>query len=259
MTFSLRLTADLGLALTARAFSNKSDSPPILQLSSEKNFDSASVSSAAGSPESKDVSFQSVARVSRFRSPILWVGGAEPLDHPQAARFANAFAVSGRHIFLETSGASLKRRLHEFQPNPRFYFAVRFDGRQTSHDNRTSSEDPLRVGLEALRMARLAGFLTCAHLVLPLDAATAQVEPLHAEIQKLDVDGFLITCAEVAPELQKLAVHLRGRLLSRRWALLSQLLDASTSPAKSHTSPVIGQQPLQESQPESFGEGAEAG
>jgi hypothetical protein len=259
MTFSLRLTADLTLALAARAFSNKSDSPPILRLSSENNFDSASVSSGAVSLDSKDLAFQSVARVLRFRSPIIWVGGAEPLDHPQAARFANALAASGRHVFLETSGASLKRRLHEFQPCSRFYFAVRFDEIQSPYSNPTSSEGALRVGLEALRMARLAGFLTCAHLLLPSDDAPVQVEALHAEIQKLDVDGFLITCAEIAPALRKLAAQLRGNLLSRRWALLSRLLEASTSPAKSRTSREIGQQPLPESQPESFGEGAEAG
>jgi hypothetical protein len=259
MTFSLRLTADLGLALAARAIGNKSDSPPILQLSSENNFDSAAISSAAGGPDLKDISFQSVASVSRFRSTIIWVCGAEPLDHHQAARFANALAASGRHVFLETSGASLKRRLHEFQPSSRFYFAVRFDGLQPPHGNRPSSEGALRVGLEALRMARLAGFHTCAHLVLPSDVAAAQVEQLLAEIGKLDVDGFLITCPEFVPELQKLAVQLRGRLLSRRWALLSRLLEASTSPAKSRTSPEIGQEPQTESQPESFGEGAEAG
>src|SRR5580693_7463019 len=187
MTFSLRLTADLGLALAARALSKKSGSPPVLQLSSENNFDSAAISSAEGRTERKDSSFRSVRRVSRFRSPILWVGGVEPLDHPEAARFANALAASGRHVFLETSGASLKRRLHEFQPSSRFHFTVRLAGRQPSDNHRISSEGALRVGLEALRMARLAGFLTCAHLALPSDAAAAQVEQLHAEIGKLDV------------------------------------------------------------------------
>ncbi len=259
MTFSLRLTADLSLALASRAISNKPGSPLILHLSSEHNFDSSSASAAASNMESTDASFHSVARVSRFRSPIIWVGGIEPLDHPQAARFANALAASGRHVFLETSGASLKRRLHEFQPNSRFYFTVRFDGRPPSGGHRNSGESALRVGLEALRMARLAGFLTCVHLVLPSDAAAAHVEPLHAEIQKLDVDGFLITCVEFAPELQKLAVHLRRRLLSRRWAQLSRLLDASASPAKLSTPVEIGQQPLPQSQPERYGEGAEAG
>jgi hypothetical protein len=259
MTFSLRLTADLGLALAARAISNASGFPPILHLSSENNFDSASIPSTAGDPESKDSSFQSVARVSRFRSPIIWVGGVEPLEHPQAARFANALAASGRHVFLETSGASLKRRLHEFQPSSRFHFTVRLAGRQPSDNHRISSEGALRVGLEALRMARLAGFLTCAHLALPSDAAAAQVEQLHAEIQKLDVDGYLITCVEFAPELQKLAVQLRRRLLSRRWALLSRLLDASASPLKGSSPVEIGQQPLPQSRPERYGEGAEAG
>jgi hypothetical protein len=259
MTFSLRLTADLTLALVAGAFSNKSDPPLILHLSSESNFDSASVSSSANSSESKDSSFQSVARVSRFRSPIIWIGGAEPLDHPQAARFANALAASGRHVFVATSGALLKRRLHEFQPSSRFYFVVRFDELQSSDGNRTFREGALRAGLEALRMARLAGFLTCAHLVLRPATAAAQVEPLHGEIQKLDVDGFLITCAEPSSELKELAVQFRGRLLSRRWALVSRLLEANTSPVKSRTSPETGQHPLPESQPESLGEGAEAG
>jgi hypothetical protein len=115
------------------------------------------------------------------------------------------------------------------------------------------------VGLEALQMARLAGFLTCAHLVLSSDAQAAQVEPLHAEIRKLDVEGFLITCAELAPEQQKLAVQLRRRLLIRRWALLSRMLEASASPSMSRTSFEIGQQPLPPSQSERYGEGAEAG
>jgi hypothetical protein len=259
MTFSLRLTADLGLALAARALSKKSDSPPVLQLSSENNFDSAAISSAEGRAERKDSSFRSVRSVSRFRSPVLWVGGVEPLDHPEAARFANALAASGRHVFLGTSGASLKRRLHEFQPSSRFYFAVRFGGRQPSPNHPTSREGAFRVGLEALRMARLAGFLTCAHLVLPSDAAAAEVEPLLAEIQKLDTDGFLITCEESTLELEKLAVALRRRLHGRRWALLSHLLDTGVLPGKVSTALETGPQPLPPSRPGRYGEGAEAG
>lgn len=259
MTFSLRLTVDLALALAARAISNKSGSPPILYLSSENNFDCASIAFANGSPESKDSSFQPVARVSRLRSPILWVGGAEPLDHPEAARFANRIAASGRHVFFETSGASLKRRLHEFQPSSRFYFAVRFGELEPSSNNRTSSEGGLQVGLEALRMARLAGFLACARLVLPSDAAAAQVERWHGEIQKLDVDGSLITCGEFRPELEKLAAQLRSRLLNRRSALLSRLLETSASPAKVSTPVEIGRQSLPQSESERYGEGAEAG
>ena len=92
MTFSLRLTADLALALAARALGGAPSHPPILQLCSEQNFGSA-LASSNSLPASGHL-FQSVARVSRFRSPVIWIGGSEPLDHPQVARFSNALAAS---------------------------------------------------------------------------------------------------------------------------------------------------------------------
>jgi hypothetical protein len=257
VTFSLRLTADLTLALAARALGAAHGRSVILQLSSEHNFDSALASRSA--PQASAHLFQSVARVSRYRSPIIWIGGSEPLDHPQVGRFSNALAGSGRHVFVETSGTSLKQRLHEFRPSSRLCFAVRFASTQPVPDQHTASEAGLRAGLEALRMARLAGFFTCAHLVLHPDGSRSELEDLHAEIQKLDVDGFLIIPAVLTPELQKAVVQLRRRLLTRRWSLISSLLEASLSPSISRSSQHIERHPLPESQPESFGGSAEAG
>jgi len=48
-------------------------------------------------------------------------------------------------------------------------------------------------------------------------------------------------------------------LLTRRWALLSALLDASAVPAASRTSEEIERQPLSESRAGDFEQGAEAG
>jgi hypothetical protein len=188
---------------------------------------------------------------------VIWIGGSEPLDHPQVARFSNALVASGRYVFVETCGASLKRRLHEFQPSSHFYFAVRFESGQARPDQRIAGETGLRTGLEALRMARLAGFFSCAHLVLRADASAGELEGLHAEIRKLDVDGFLITPAALTPELEKAVAQLRRRLLNRRWSLLSSLLDANLSPSVSRKSQDLECHPLPDPQPEGFGESAE--
>jgi pyruvate-formate lyase-activating enzyme len=257
MTFSLRLTADLTLTLAARKLGNGHGAPPILELSPDSFLDSASF--PAGSSEVEDVAARFVARVPRYRSRIIWIGGSEPLDHPKIARFTNALAASGRHVFLATSGASLKRRLHEFQPSSRFYFTVRFDGFASSHDPRNAREGAFRVGLEALRMARLAGFFTCAQLVLHPNTDSSELEELHTEIRKLDVDGFLITRAALTAELEKAAKQLRRRLLKRHWALVSKLVDSVVLPAAVRNSRKIERQPIPESQPGKFGEGAEAG
>jgi|HubBroStandDraft_6_1064221.scaffolds.fasta_scaffold11588_6 hypothetical protein len=257
MTFSLRLTADLTLALAARAMSSKQGHPPILQLSPGTDFQIAVASSSLqeewiGSPHSGNL-------VSRSRSPILWIAGAEPLDYPEVARFTNALAASGRSVFLETSGVSLKRRLHEFQPSSRFYFAVRFDSFDPAPEESNSHDGAFRIGMEAIRMARLAGFFACAHLEVPPDAGVHSPEKLHAEITKRGVDGSLITSSVVSPDFAKTVNGLRRRLLSWRWAVLSRLVESVALPAASRDSRQIDRQSVSESQSASFEEGTEAG
>ncbi len=259
MTFPLRLTADLTLALAGRAIGNKHAHPLILQLSPDTDFDTASASLPEARRQAADTTPESGTLVSRNRSPILWIAGSEPLEYPEVARFTNALAASGRHVFLQTSGAALKRRLHEFQPSPHFYFTIRFDGSEPSLAQRDARDSAFRVGIEAIRMSRLAGFFTCVHLVVPPGGAARELEALHAEIGKLDVDGFLITRAAREPGLEKSVSQLRRRLLSRRWALLSDMVEDVAQPAASENSRQIDHQTISEPQAGSFEEGAEAG
>ncbi|MGC2467580.1 MAG: hypothetical protein WA517_20470 [Candidatus Acidiferrum sp.] len=259
MSPTLRLTADLALGLAGRAIGAKRNQPLVLQLSTDDTLDSESVPQTANDQETgKDFSPPLSVMLSQYRSSVIWIAGSEPMEYLRVARFTNAAAASRRHVFLETSGASLRPRLHAFQPSSRFYFAIRFEGCSPSRGQRDSREGAFRAGLEALRMARLAGFCTCARLVLYPDA-TGEVEELLTEIHKLDVDGFLITPAARTPELAREAGRLRRRLSNRRWGLLSRLLDASASPAAARTPRNFERQPDPESQPNTFGEGVEAG
>jgi hypothetical protein len=258
MSFSLRLTADLTLALAYRAIDTKRRLSPILHLAPETNFEFTPDSFIPKSRQIGSERSPSISLGPRVRSPIIWIAGSEPLDHPGVARLANTLAASGCHVFLETSGASLKPRLHEFQPSSRFYFAVLFDGNSSSLGQQSSLRDSFRVELEAIRMARLAGFFTCAHLVLQSETTCGELVELHREICKLDVDGFLITPATRSPELAKEAGRLRRRLLGRRWSLLSSLLDAAASPASSGASRDPSRLTVPDSRPDNLSEGAEA-
>jgi hypothetical protein len=236
MTFSLRLTADLSLALAARAFRNKQSHPAILRVSPDADLESV----AAG------------------RAPILWIAGSEPLDYPDVARLTNALAVSLRTVFLETSGASLKRRLHEFRPSSHFYFAVRFENVERSPDQSDAPETAFRTGIEAIRMARLAGFFACAHFTVRPGATIQSIEGLHAEISKLGVDGFLITAAAPSPEPEAAVKLLRRRLLNWRSALLSGLVESISLPVASRNTLESDPPSISEPQRESLGESVEA-
>jgi hypothetical protein len=256
VTFSLRLTADLALALCARV---RGDGPPILHLSTDTDFSTVARLPSESSDQPGEVLPQSGALVRRYRSPIIWIGGAEPLDHPDVARFANALVASGRSVFLETSGAALKRRLHEFKPSSRFYVTVRFDHRDPPRIRRDARDGAFQVGAEAIRMAHLAGFFVCARLILHPDTGTGELAKLHAEIRKLNVDGFVISAATESPELATRAGQIRRRLLNRRWALLSSLLDRSAALQLSRNSAEIERRLLQETESDDLREGAEAG
>ncbi|MGB2623992.1 MAG: hypothetical protein WA857_08700 [Candidatus Acidiferrum sp.] len=259
MSLTLRLSADLALASVCRAFSERPAPSPILQLSAEDFFGLSNAPHSENGEQATEKFLRSLAEAPGRRSPIVWIGGSEPLDFSEVARFSNTLAASGRNVFLETSGASPKPRLHEFQPSPTFYFVIRFNASVLSDAQRQQSEPAYRIGLEAVRMARLAGFFTCANLVLHAGTPANALERLHSEIRKLDLDGTLITPATFTPELQQQVRDARRRLLSRRCVLLSSFLDHAAPLVRSQASQTLERQPIPESQSRRVGEGAEAG
>jgi hypothetical protein len=205
MRFPLRLAADLTLGLTARSLRLRRNRPLLLNLVAGGNADDS-------------------------KSPIVWMGGPEPLELPETPRVVNSLAAAGSHVFLPTTGMLLRRRIHEFQPTPHLHLTICFDGTEASHDGRAGRQGAFRDALEGLRTARLSGFLLCAQLILHSASEVAELERLYAELRKLDLDGFLISASEGAgKDLISGVAALRRRLLTRRWALLSTLLDSVQS------------------------------
>jgi hypothetical protein len=210
MAFPLRLTADLAHGLAARALGARRSNPLIFNFVPNGN---------------------SRAMAASIGSPIVWIGGAEPLEQPEIPSVANAIAAAGRCVFLQTNGLLLRRRIHELRPLPRLFLTIRFDGCETAHDARADQEGTFRSALEGIRTARLSGFLICAQMILHAERGVAELRELHRELQKLDLDGFLISPATSATDLQGAVAAARGQFLGYRWALLSRLLDSAILPA----------------------------
>jgi hypothetical protein len=259
MSISLRLTADLSFALALRMLGARRGRSPIAYLDPCVAFGEGGGSQSAEGQSTAEESEPAFHFPSRYFSPIVWLSGIEPLEHPGIACITNTLASSGRHIFLETSGIFLKHRLHEFQPTSRFYFAVRFEQPSPARDEHNSGAAEFRVGLEALRMARLAGFLTCANLVVRTQADIREWEKLHAELCQHDVDGCLITAPSSDPDLAGQVAEMRKRLLSRGWVLLSSLLESSAPLSTSRSSESMAHVVRSDSQANPVSQSAEAG
>ncbi|MFI5058000.1 MAG: radical SAM protein [Candidatus Acidiferrales bacterium] len=180
--------------------------------------------------------------VRRSSAPVVWIGGGEPLLHPEIGRLARRIVDTGRHVFVHTDGALLRRRIHEFRPVSRLFLTVQFEGFEQAHDRRAQREGAFRVAVDGIRTAKLSGFLVCAHIVAHTDTELAELEQLRHYLEARDVDGFVVVPANNfrAALQQKESEPLRRRLhaaraqvRSRRWQLFSRLLESSLAAAKS--------------------------
>jgi len=251
MRFPLRLTADLALGLATRSLRGAPRHRLILHLSP--------VARSASPPRSGDDSSQSnvsdlqllssdvcLDAVRRSSAPVVWIGGAEPLLHPEIGRLARRIVDANRHVFVQTSGAFLRRRLHEFRPVSRLFLTVQFEGFER-HDRRARREGAFRDAVEGIRAAKLSGFLVCAQLVLHADTELSEFERLRVYLEARDVDGFVVTPAngffeataghEENQALQSKLRAARDQIRSRRWRLFSRLLESSLPAAPGTAGP----------------------
>src|SRR5260370_35900191 len=93
--------------------------------SSEVDSSNHSASPAAGT--------ELLNRVRNSAAPIVWIGGAEPLHHPELGPLTRCITGAGRHVFLETDAALLRQRIHQFRPSARPFLTLHFNRLDRPH------------------------------------------------------------------------------------------------------------------------------
>jgi hypothetical protein len=215
MRFPALLSAKLAKARLAALFSGAHRAPLI-------DFIDAAEVLHPGSAH--PVSHEKIQGILDSPAPILWIGGSEPLEHPGIAHFIQAIAQSGRFIFLETRGDLLRRRIHEFQPTPRFFLTIRFDA-APSVGGEPRNPAPLELALEGLRTARLSGFFTAAHVLLREDSNPSSIHDFASFLSGLDLDAWLITSASLARAAIQKAGEARKLIPNAQWRRFSAHLE----------------------------------
>jgi sulfatase maturation enzyme AslB (radical SAM superfamily) len=251
MKFPLRLSVDLLRGKISRAFARGRDgslifhlSPAIFPSSNQKEIDAESNPTAATMELPASV-------VSQTTAPVLWVGGDEPLEHPVIGRIAAALNRAGRNVFLQTNGARLRQRIHEFHPDPRLYLTVELAGREDLHDNIVGQQGAFHRVIEGVRAAKLSGFHVCTHVTVNSQTDVCETGELFEFLDQYDVDGFIVSSGGRAvetssgAEIQEKLEEIRSLVRCTRWEQFSALLEASyASPREKKTAmPVPGSDP----------------
>ena len=147
---------------------------------------------------------------------IIWIGEGEPLSHLGIAHFVRAVARSGHYIFLETKGALLRRRIHEFQPLPRFFVTVRLDAALRARSG---------FAVEGLHAARLSGFFTTVHSRVDGNSDLSELEQLRELLADLGVDGWLITAGSADRAVAAKAREAQRLISSAAWRWFSEQIE----------------------------------
>lgn len=211
MRFPLRLRAALIKAKLSGMFDGGSSSSAIVHATADE---------------------QSIALARNTKASMVWLGGAEPLLHPEIGRLTSNLTEDNRHVFLHTNGYNLRQRLHTFRPQESLFLVTEFAGREERHNRAVGQPDAFERSLEGIRAAKLSGFLVAAHVTVTADTDTCDIAELIEALDKMDVDGFVATSRGQLLESnrQSLAETLedvRAMIRYAAWEDFSRLLEQS--------------------------------
>ncbi len=219
----LRITADITKALLARILHHGGHDSPV------QFVDAAEI---LHHDSNHPVSHEKIREIISSRSPVVWIGGTEPLHHPGVAHLVRAIAGSGHFVFLETDGTLLRRRIHEFQPVPRLFLTIRLNPGAPIHASKSLRPIPPELAAEGIRTARLSGFFLCVHMRVHAETELGEMAELIRVSRSLDVDGIVITPATGGTNdaaVQSKTTEARKMIGSMWWELFSRLVEPVVS------------------------------
>ena len=166
---------------------------------------------------------QAIAAIEEANAPMVSIAGGEPLMHPQIEVIVQELIKRKKFVFLCTNALLMPKHLHKFKPSPYFRWVVHIDGLRERHDESVSKEGVFDAAVEAIKMAKAAGFKVNTNTTF-FDTDTPQtvIDVLDFLNDELEVDEMMISPAyayEKAPDQEHfLGVTQTRRLFSEAFA-----------------------------------------
>jgi hopanoid biosynthesis associated radical SAM protein HpnH len=137
---------------------------------------------------------QAVAAVEECGAPIVSIAGGEPLMHPQIEQIVNELLARKRIVMLCTNAVLMPKHLHRFTPHPDFAWMVHIDGLRERHDESVCKEGVFDQAVEAIKLARAAGFRVMSNTTFfSTDSPQDVIDVLDYLNDELGVDNMQIS------------------------------------------------------------------
>jgi hopanoid biosynthesis associated radical SAM protein HpnH len=147
---------------------------------------------------------QAIGAVEESGAPMVSLAGGEPLMHPQIHTITDELLKRGKFVVLCTNAVLLPKHLHKFKPHRNFAWMVHIDGLRERHDASVAKEGVFDQAVEAIRLAKEAGFAVYTNSTFfTQDSPQDVIEVLEYLNNDLKVDRMEISPAyayEKAPD-----------------------------------------------------------
>src|SRR6185437_8436339 len=133
------------------------------------------------------------AAVDECGAPMVSICGGEPMMYPQIGELVAGILERDKNIYLCTNGMFIRKRLHEFKPDRRFFFNVHLDGMEKNHDIAVEREGVFKEAIDGVRAAKEGGFKVFSNTTVFKETDMKEIWQLFEYLEQFGVDGHSIS------------------------------------------------------------------
>ena len=141
-------------------------------------------------------------------TPIVSICGGEPLIYPHIAELVDELLKRKKIVYVATNAMFLEKKLKEFKPSSRFFFAVHLDGLEETHDMLVERKGVFKSAVQGIKAAKKAGFQVTINTTIFKETDMDEIELLMNYLDTLGIDGYMITPAGAYPSVSNQAIFL---------------------------------------------------
>ena len=194
MRYPLGLVLDSARHLASRKLRGDKKIPVLLSLDPLGGCPSSNGAGGVAGQEPAMLSVeQCLAAMKECDTPLVAIYGGEPLEYPEIARLTREILDRGKHLFLCTDGSRIRRHLHMIPPYTNFFWNIKLDGTQETHDKRAGRPGLFLEALDGVKAAKNAGFFVVVTTTIYPDSDMHDVAALYEMLHTMHVDGYMLS------------------------------------------------------------------
>ena len=197
MRYPLGLVLDSARYLATRRLRGDKKIPVLLSLEPLGHCCAQTGSNGNGAEVAREHAVLTVeqcrAAMRECDTPFVAISGTEPLQYPEIASLTREILQRGKHLFLCTDGALIRRHLHMIPPYTNFFWNVKLDGTREVHDTRSLRHGLFVEALDGVKAAKNAGFFVLVTTTIYPDSDVRDIAALYETLHAMHVDGYILT------------------------------------------------------------------